>query len=220
MKITTIRDWAALVLGPIVFQYLLFVVHYIPFVGEFLSGLVPLARLFLFFGIGAFGADVSKQISGEKAKRHFAKYLILCHFLAYSCVSVYGYLHFPFQVRTAVNSEAAHLLTYKEAKSLADSYLKSKIGHSGVAGYALMELKRPLRPTGPALTAAESMEEGVSGSGDVIGIVINFILQIIPFLVFWLLKAILPFAIWGGLIDWLWWYLLTGIIVKWSYQDF
>jgi len=208
MTASVVRKILLLLLAALGVQYALSVLKYIPYIGSFLSELVPLARLFLYFGIGVIAWENIAVHINNKSKSLIIGALILIHIMTFSSTYVYSYLNLPIDIKVSLTANKNKVITYKEAKDIRNTFIKDKVGLAGIKGYFIMELTSSIDGSSAANSFLRSTEDW-SGLGDVISTIINLILDVVPILI----EKVLSADHWGGLIYFIWWYLITGVTV-------
>lgn len=188
----------------------------VPYLGVLVSEFESLVRLFAFIGVGITIAETLQIREGHRIPAALAAFVVVSHFALFSTGYLADYVARPWDVQDAMAADGKEL-SYGDTRAALDAYYLQETGASGLSGYLAHEMKRPLTLQGIAASSASELE-GVEGGGDCIGLVINLVLNLVPYGIFLGLSAVLGAPAWGGLVAAVWWYVLTGGLVAASFQ--
>ncbi|MGL4501681.1 MAG: hypothetical protein ACRCU2_21610 [Planktothrix sp.] len=193
----------------IVAQFIFYLVFYIPFIGSFLSGFVPLARLVMYIAMGIeFKEILDYKSLGQKIEKFKIVLLALCFSIVFTSSYFAEYLHYPYKIAHRLDTSPAKISREFE------SYLKRQTGSSGFIGFMKFRFEQPVRLSGDQI---ESVGSDVEDLDSFITAIINLILLIFPLILFFILNHLLGLPLGGGLIYFIFWYVMSGLIVYWSF---
>ncbi|MGL4503122.1 MAG: hypothetical protein ACRCU2_28930 [Planktothrix sp.] len=189
----------------VIAQFILYLVFYIPFIGKFLSGFVPVARFFMYGFMGLEFKEILKSKPlDQKVNKLKVMLIALCFSVVFTSSYFAEYVHYPYRLAYRLDASPA-----KVSRDF-DSHLKRQTGSSGFIGFMKFKFEQPVRVSGDQI---ESVAGDVEDLGGLVIAIINLILLIFPLILFFILNNLLGLQIGGGLIYFTFWYVMSGLIV-------